>query len=668
MNDNSLNKSYYLGNIYSSQKDADFAKSVLEKISKAYEEREKAHVMFNGMSYTEYYRYNARKALNYAPPKGNDSDSSNISLGLPHEKIVGFVAIFLKYNFVPRPVVYDKNGAEIEGFGDVLKLAVEYTRKLERFHKKIGVIYWELFTQGDAFVLEDYVVENRDKIEQVNDSLIDDLSIQNTLEFLENAKWKSSGKTQTRKLRSVLLDGRQVILADLKRDDAKGGLQAQPFIVIEEYITKADAERLYGNLKMFKKIPNSPLEIPENNDNLASALFAGRGKVDWDEFVVVHRFFSKDMDKFNIFVNGVMMLPADTPMSVVYPRFNYPIAQFSAERSSGSAYSRSIPAKVKFNSDFVDWMLNAMAFKLEQELDPPLLLRGKYELTKDMFKPGARTKGVSKTDYEFALPDNARLTSAHFSFIEVMRDILERQTINPTTSGELSGKATATEVAIVEQNQRDKLAYLLDGMIKGYVELNERRIEMIESRFLVPERKTYLDGEIIDVYSGFSVDLNGISYNVIPAYNINPEDDELKFKLLEASLMDKARGKNNEYVLFDANMLNNPDYNIFIDIVPEKVKDSALQIVQLKDEFSWLLATFPNVNIEELQREYLKLTGKPDQLFIPMEMIKYRQAIDAQQEGAKKENVPGEEFNTGSFGQNTMKYAQQQQVLTNRGA
>lgn len=630
-----------------------FALARIQDINDALKRREEESVVFNGVSYTKGYEYNQKKALNYAPPRGNDD--REVSLGLPHEKIVSFVSIFLKYVFKLEGKCYTQDGQLIERLGEVYELAIEFSRKLERFSKKIGVIYWELFSQGDAFILEDWDVRTIvHKVAKKDGEVLSLESIDFTYEFLEGLEYEEGKKVQTRRAVSRLLDGRQVILANPELDDANGGLQEQPHITIEEYLDRDVAEQIYGSLKMWESVPSEAEQITTVvGDNIT--LFNKYRLEDPKKFVIVHRHYDKVNNRFNIFVNGVMMLPKDTPFTLFYPRNNYPITQFSAERMSGSAYSRSVPAKVKFNADYADWVLKNLALRFEQDVDPALLVKGKYTLTKDIFKAGQRTHGVTQEDYTLARPDDRGMQQAHFSFLEILKDIMESQTVNPTTAGELSGNATATEIATVDNNQRDKLAFLLDGLMNGFIDLALRRAETIESKYTVKQRDTIIDGEKVAVYQNFSVSVAGRE-NVVtfddalqnPVYDVESKRNELFKKAFDKN----TEGRKTEFYLVNPQLIREGKYIIMFDVKTDRLKESALQLVQMKDEFDWLINTFPNVNREEMQKEYLEITGRSDDMFLPQELMELK---------AAEMNADG--VNTGSLGKPTMKDALREQAM-----
>ena len=76
--------------------EAKYAHSQIQQINDDYELREQPSLVTNGISYSQAYEYNQRKAINYAPPK-DPKDDREVSMGIVHEKSIGFASIFLKY-------------------------------------------------------------------------------------------------------------------------------------------------------------------------------------------------------------------------------------------------------------------------------------------------------------------------------------------------------------------------------------------------------------------------------------------------------------------------------------------------------------------------------------------------------------------------------------------
>lgn len=655
------NKVAHLINVYASEVEGDYAQKLIKQINEDLELREKGSIISNGIAYSQAYAYNQRKAVNYAPPR-NPNDDREVSFGIVHEKIISFVAIFLKYVFKRRIKCYDEKGVLIKGMGKIYDLAIEFSHNLELFKKKVALIYWEVFTQGNAFVLEDWEVKMQENPKafmlsaEGGKKLVTADNMDYTYEFLDGLTYEKGTPEQFRRAVSVVLDGRQVIFGNPEKED----IQEQPRITLEEVVTSSDAEAMFGTLKRWKNVPKSENDITTMCGEKITLFDAKRHKDPKDNFII-HRVFDRENNKFNIFVNGLMMLPSATPMTLFYPRGNYPISNVPAERLRGSIYARSVPAKTKFNADFVDWALKMLANKFEQGVDPAILAKGKYTLTRDMFRGGQVTHGVSREDFEKADPDNKGVTMPEFNFVNLLKEIIETQTVNNSFSGELSGNATATEIATVDTNQQKKLAFLLDGLMGGFMDMALRRAETIESKYTIKQKEAVVDGKIVPVYQNFTINVSGIENVVVFDEEVGTEgyDEEGKRdELFTKAFKEKKKGFPTEYYLVNPITLRQKKYNLVIEIIPELMKDNQLQMIQMWDEFTQLLNTFGrdseggSVSMSELKKEYLEVSGRPDEIFTSQ----MYQELDKQVGGQ------GGAYNMGSMGKPTIKGALQEQA------
>lgn len=633
----------YLEGLYGDADTGKYAQDLIQQINKDLEKREQASLVTNGISYSKAYEYNQKKAINYAPPR-NPKDDREVSFGIVHEKIIGFSALFLKYVFKRQIKAYDENGSLIQNLGEVYDLAIEYSYQLEQFKKKIALIYWETFTQGNCFVLEEWDVrlENKPKafytdLEGNRVEVTPDL-MDYSYEFLEGLTYEKGEEVQKRKAISRIADGRQVIFGNPEIEE----VQDQPRITFEESYSFADAQAIFGSLKMWAKVPKTE-EMINQVVGEKTTLFNTARMTDANDKFIVHRIMDKESNRYNIFVNGVMMLPKQTPFTIFYPRNNYPLTNIPAERLKGSIYSRSIPAKTKFNADFIDWALKMLANKFEQGIDPAIFSKGKYTLTRNMFRAGQVTHGVSTADFEKADPDNKGITQPEFSFVNMIKEIIQTQTVNATTSGELSNNATATEIGIAESNQRDKLGYLLDGIMGGFMDMALRRAETVEAKYTMKQKETIVNGKKIAVYQNFTVSTGGTDHTVEFNDDVGGETYDYENKrdeMFKKSFDNKDKGISTEYWLINPKIMCEGKVNIIMEIIPEKIKDSALTMMQMWEEFGNLMKVFPNVNKETMQKEYLKVSGRPDNMFISQQLQQLDQQIASQDPNAQKTSKP----------------------------
>jgi hypothetical protein len=634
--------------LYEDEDEGKFALSVIDTINDDLNNREQSSIVFNGIPYSQAYEYNMRKAINYSPPK-DPKDDREVSLGLVHEKIISLASIYLRYVFKRRIKCYDDEGNLVERMGDIYDLAIEFSYRMESFKKKISSIYWELFSQGNAFVLEDWEVKtitSRIAMKKNDAGEMVELNPEDmdyTYEFLDTLEYKDGKQVQTRRAVSKVLDGRMVIFANNEIEE----LQEQSHITLEESMTIEVAEQIFGTLKMWDRVPKSREQLTAMYSDKVT-LFNMERLTDPDKNMIVHRWMDKDNNRFNFFCNGVKMLPKNTPLDIFYPRMNYPITNVPAEKLRGSIYARSVPAKTKFNADFLDWAFKNLALKFEQGVVPAILAKGRYTLTRDIFRAGQVTHGVKKDDYEKADPDNKGVTQSEFSFVELLKQILESQTTNPTTSGEISQNATATEISITENNQATKLGYMLDGIMYGFMDMALRRAETIESKYTIKQKETIVDGKTIPVYQNFSINMAGVEHTVSFDESVGSESYDVvgkRAELHQKAFQDRKNGKATEYYLANPKWLRERRYNLDIEIFPEKIKDTQLHLMQMWDDFAKRKAMFPNdVNMDAMKKEYIEVGQKSSDTFISADVARLQQLDSAGQ------GQPASPYDTGSFG------------------
>ena len=230
----------------------------------------------------------------------------------------------------------------------------------------------------------------------------------------------------------------------------------------------------------------------------------------------------------------------------------------------------------------------------------------------------------------------------------MLKQIMEAQTVNPTTSGELSGDATATEISITENNQRDKLGYLLDGIMNGFVDMALRRAETIESKYTIKQKETVVDGKTIPVYQNFTVNVAGIEHAVAFDEEVGGESYDYMSKrgeLHKKAFKEKQDGFPSEYYLANPKWLRENRYTIDIEIHPERIKDTQLQMIQMWDEFTQLLNVFQqDVNKDEMKKIYTETSGRSGEIFVSRDMERLNEII------AGQEGQMADPYNTGSFG------------------
>lgn len=621
------------GNDQEGTDEAQAAQRWIERLNRALEMRERWTLISNGLQYSRAYLYNQQKAINYAPPR-DVTDDRNVSMGIVHTKIIRYISLFIKFFYRTRIKCYDETGAEIDGLGDIYNLGIQFTRREELFEKKMALILWEAFTQGDAFMLEEFesLDVNIPKA-MLNGVAVGADKMEYTYEFFSQLKFEPGETIQKQRAVTRVLDGRMVIFGNPEIEE----VQEQPLVCVEMEIDRAFAEALYGTLPRWKSVPNQRQQIDRITPEKIT-LFGVERLANPGDKLIAHFVFDRFNNKLNLFLNGLMMLNRDTPMTLMYPRGNYPLSHMPTERLKGSIYSRGVPAKLKFTADWLDWALKNVSLKFEQGVVPAILAKGKYTLSRAMFRAGAVTYGVTPDDYAMADPNAKGVQPNDTGFMEFIQAVLDDQTFKPTDLSDIPANSPALGIGIADQNQRDQLAFLLDGICCGMLDMALRRAETIESKYMNKQKEVMVNGKKENVYRNWTINAGVVSHSVVfddalgdPEYEMHgTAHKKLQSKLFQKSFQARKNGKRQKFYIADPDKIRKGQHSLHVEIIPERIRETDLQMEIMWDEFDKLIATFgANVNMDELKNIYLETRGRPASIFNSADAMKLQQIQQA---------------------------------------
>jgi len=92
--------------------------------------------------------------------------------------------------------------------------------------------------------------------------------------------------------------------------------------------------------------------------------------------------------------------------------------------------------------------------------------------------------------------------------------------------------------------------------------------------------------------------------------------EETRAKLFQESFKSKKKGFPSEFYLVNPDYLREQKLRLDIEIIPERLKDTRVKVLELYEDLAQRLQIFGRANnIEEMKKEYLDATGKPDEIF-----------------------------------------------------
>ncbi len=137
-----------------------YRKYLLERLERARDLRESPHDEFDGRTYTDHYIANFKAGNAYIMPRKNAEDT-NIVTGTTREKILAVVSAVLNLNFETVMRAFDKNDIEDAQLGEAMSDMIEKSEKVENWDDKKIFAYFELATQGDVFMEENFLTQTK---------------------------------------------------------------------------------------------------------------------------------------------------------------------------------------------------------------------------------------------------------------------------------------------------------------------------------------------------------------------------------------------------------------------------------------------------------------------------------------------------------------------------
>lgn len=591
--------------------------------------RESSLPQFDGMGYSRYNETNEMADISYLAPKKNKGDT-RITTGITHEKDSALVSFFLNMNFEGNVRVFYKD-KELTDFGTTLTRLVRKSREEESYDDKRAYFYRNYVSQGTSFSREQYIemwIPDKEIIGIPNPTQLDEV------------KWLDKGyKKVSCGFESTLVDGKKVFLEDIRQPD----IQKQPGVYTVEYIPRENMRAVWGNTPRWKNVPFMITPTAQSLGTLAQGSIYSDwiwGEIDYNkvEVINVYRPFAQ---RFQMYINGVPMLPANFPLKAISPSGLIPIAKGDADLMNMFAYSKSEPAKTKIDQAVFDEILQNMVMKQRQSAMVPRSNMSSRVVTPDMFLGGRVISNLNPDDVP-PLIDNPGITAADFSFYELFKEHIDSKTI----SSILEGQAQTKDMTLGEYMDQQKKAFLklgskIDGIIQWERQMLKLRVsDILAHSYQEKEGGGYKSISMEDAMPDGSQGIHTVNFSS-PNTKTPDEifDEELAYE--------KENGSLAAYTYIDPILmrkaLDDPDYYFCYEVVPvDKNNDMFTQMtfVAMITQATQLFGP-ESLQVDRLKKRYAQVMGEVyDDLFLnAQELEAKRQQMLAEQ--APAPGAPG---------------------------
>ncbi len=434
--------------------------AILYRLLNAKINRDSIKTEFNNMTYLQWYRNNENLANTYIVRNETNKDLA-VQSGTVEQKLQTILAEVNRLNLVGEVRAFDKDNSELQELGIAITDIVHKTEEIEGDLENKLIRQLELLKQGTVFVQDNWVKK-----------------WQKTKKLEGKFDGKIAGTTWTTKLEKVfdgpvrqVLYGPGVYLGNIREFDIKN----QPFIFTMKLTSYQEAKSRYGATdadgndvwERWKSVPRKRVSIVDLDNLQSMDVGAGWSLTDLEEDMVEEIHYQDQINnEYQIFLNGVMMLPVGFPLSNLTPSGMFNIEkQVLQVINPFFSYGRSFIAKTEQLSKLLDEMIKLLIIKTRKSIHPPYANISGKVISEKSLMPGAISMGIDPGALVPIGTEGQGATASEYQMLKELREDLDRITVSPQFQGE-AGKSgtTAYEVSLLQQQAQKTLTLIIFAM------------------------------------------------------------------------------------------------------------------------------------------------------------------------------------------------------------
>lgn len=439
--------------------------NLLARILRAKMDRDLPRVEFNGKTYLQWFRNNEEIA-NTTVVATTENKDLQVYSGTVEQKLLAILAEINRLNLTGETRVFDVDNNELVELGMAITDIVHKTEEVEEevslgAQEKKLMRQLELLKQGTVFMQDNWVKKWHTKkvLNKKFDGKVSGVEWSNKLEKVFDGPVRD------------LLYAPGVYLGNIKNFGIKG----QPFIFTMKMTSYEEAKSRYGMKDSDKKnvwerwenVPQKLVPLVDIETLPTANLGGGWGISDIDQDRVQEIHYQDQInDEYQIFLNGIPMLPIGFPLSAITPNGMFNIEmQVLQVINPFFAYGRSFIAKTEQLTKLLDEMIRLLLIKTRKSIHPPYANISGKVISEKSLMPGAISMGIDPGALVAIGQEGQGATASEYQMLKELREDIDRVTISPQFLGE-AGKSgtTATEVITLQQQAQKTISLIVFAM------------------------------------------------------------------------------------------------------------------------------------------------------------------------------------------------------------
>lgn len=588
--------------------------------------RDSIKTEFNGMTYLEWFKNNEIIA-NTTITRDKTNKDLAIHAGTVEQKLLTILAEINRLNLTGEVRVFDKESNELQELGVAITDIVHKTEEIEEDQEKKLMRQLELLKQGTVFFQDNWV-----KKWQTDKKLKTAFTGKVT-----GTEWSSKlEKVFDGPVRSILY-GPGVYLGNIKEFEMKN----QPFIFTMKLTSYQEAKSRYGMQKdgvdvweRWKNVPRYRVQMVDMDNLQTMDVGAGWSITDVESEMVEELHYQDQINnEYQIFLNGVAMLPVGFPLSEITPNGMFNVdKQVLQVINPFFAYGRSFIAKTEQLSVLLDEMIKLLLIKTRKSIHPPYANISGKVISEKSLMPGAISMGIDPGALVAIGQEGQGVTASEYQMLKELREDIDRVTISPQMAGQ-PGKSgtTAYEVSLLQQQAQKNISLILfacsllekkatwiraNYVLANYFEPIGTKVDEMRNSLVNVYRTMSVKTQLPDRGMGVrkivphdSMDLTSEDVYNHEEYTDTPVASENARRLTRSEL-DMAPL---QILYLDLRILKNSKYLFFVEVDAQPRDTSTNAKLMFKEELKDLQALQQmgaGLNLEGIQNEYAKVFNK----------------------------------------------------------
>jgi hypothetical protein len=453
---------------------------------------DQGHDELDEMNIPDFVEFNAKTANSFIPPRKNAADI-NIVTGIPREKLLDIASNMLRLNFRSEALAFSEDNLEDSELGRLFTFMVHKANEMEGDELKQLLRIMHLLEQGTIFVEEAWVPNTKTRKKIINPEALD------PADGFARLRWYAQEMT-TYHCEKRIIDMTSVYLGNIKEFE----INKQPYLFTREVVHYDIAEAIYGGWSEWQYVhAGRRAAFGEGDDDIPYRDF--RLYELEDQMVEIVKYQNIWTDEYQIYINGVMMLPSGFPLPWEWVADGdegkaYSITKTILEPISPFfAYGKSMMSKVRVHAELLDEMLRMMVYKTKQSINPPTGNMTGAVMPERLYDPARIWDGVDPRKLMPLINHNG-VQPAEYQMYNLVREHVDGITVSQMFQGQ-EGQRNVTATQVIEMQRQAQLSL---GLIMFAIRLMEEKGDYLRLQNILENWTKPIDFEVIDAVQGIT--------------------------------------------------------------------------------------------------------------------------------------------------------------------